>query len=166
MGGDPPAFEPFQTLKLIEVSNVDEEPSWRSPSELLARLPLEITILRDIPGADVQVYWLAEMTRPLGLAEGKSITHLVVAPMFGGDFVRAGVVTLDAGKPVLWRHIFGRRWGDIIDGGQHIAIRIGYVLDQSLVNDRELVLTKATYVATVLAEALRGQQPQDGQGGP
>jgi hypothetical protein len=148
-------------LRLLEVSDVDEEPTWCEPVEFLATLPQVIKVVREIPGVDGHSYWLAELAHSLVLTTGQNISHLVIAPIFNGTSVEAGVVSLDEATRALVPQLFGPRWGDALHRGRCIVLRVGYVLDRSLLSDQELALSKATYVATALAEALTDSDSAD-----
>jgi hypothetical protein len=94
-------------------------------------VPLTVTLVRQIPGPDRPDYWLGTLARPFhwtSSTEPKTydIEHLVLATQWEETTVRPGVTRLPVG--------------------------IAFVVDSSLIDDRELDLDKIRYVALGIAD--------------
>jgi hypothetical protein len=95
------------------------------------QVPLRVTILRQIAGPDRPDYWLGELQKPFRWISGSDpeefeIKHLVLATQWEGTSIRVGVTRLPVG--------------------------IAYVVDPTLLDDRELDLDKIRYVADGVAD--------------
>ena len=94
------------------------------PPELDSRLPLMVTLMRQLEGKDRPDYWLASLHVPirwLAGSEERTVTHLVLAARWEGQRIQPGI--------------------------RDVPIAIAYVLDDSLLQDRRLDFTKCEYVA-------------------
>jgi len=94
-------------------------------------VPLTITLLRQIPGPDRPDYWIGELEKPFQWISNSEpgayqITHLVIGTQWEETSVSPGVTRLPVG--------------------------IAYVIDQTLLDDRELDLDKIRYVALGVAD--------------
>ena len=95
------------------------------------QIPLRVTLLRQIPGPDRPDYWLGALQKPFQWISGSEpgafeIKYLVLATQWQETSVRAGVTRLPVG--------------------------IAYVVDPTLLEDRELDLDKIRYVADGVAD--------------
>jgi len=95
------------------------------------QIPLRVTLLRQIPGPDRPDYWLGALQKPFQWISGSEpgayeIEYLVLATQWQETSVRAGVTRLPVG--------------------------IAYVVDPTLLEDRELDLDKIRYVADGVAD--------------
>jgi len=95
------------------------------------QIPLRVTLLRQIPGPDRPDYWLGKLQKPFQWISGSEpgaleIEYLVLATQWQETSVRAGVTRLPVG--------------------------IAYVVDPTLLEDRELDLDKIRYVADGVAD--------------
>jgi len=94
------------------------------PADLIAQLPREGTLIRQIPGPDRPDYWLATLDSPLAWDDNgspRTVEHLVLAARYEGQTI----------SPPLQRLVTG----------------IAYVVDNSLLNDTKLSFDKCRYVA-------------------
>ena len=94
-------------------------------------VPLRVTLIRQIPGPDRPDYWLGALEKPFHWTsssepETYEIEYLVLATQWEETSVRSGVTRLPVG--------------------------IAYVVDASLLDDRELDLEKIRYVALGIAD--------------
>ena len=94
-------------------------------------IPLKVTLLRQIPGPDRPDYWIGALEKPFKWISGSEpgafeITHLILATQWEETSVRPGVTRLPVG--------------------------IAFVVDPSLLDDRELDLEKIRYVADGVAD--------------
>ena len=94
-------------------------------------VPLKVTLLRQIPGPDRPDYWIGALEKPFQWISGSepgafNITHLILATQWEETSVRPGVTRLPVG--------------------------IAFVVDPSLLDDRELDLDKIRYVALGIAD--------------
>ncbi len=98
-----------------------------APDDLEPQLPIDITLIRSMCGADRSDYWLAKAEKTI-LWNAQSIQYLIVAGRFVGRPIQRG-----AGK---------------------IALNVAYVIDESLLQDEKLDFQKCAYVAICMAEEL------------
>lgn len=93
-----------------------------APDDLYEQTPIEVNLLREIPGKDRPDYWLGELVKPLRWAEKQQmITHLILAARWAGTRIDTSMKSLPVG--------------------------IAYVTDQTLLEDSELDFKKCAYVA-------------------
>lgn len=100
-----------------------------APADLEAQIPVEVDLVRQLPGPDRSDYWLGRLDRPLPYAEGdatKEIRYLIVASRHVGESIRAGV---------------GR-----------VVIGIAYVLDDAQAELPAVDMKRCRYVAIGEAE--------------
>ena len=94
-------------------------------------IPLKVTLLRQIAGPDRPDYWLGKLQKPFQWISGSEpgafeIEYLVLATQWQETSIRRGVTRLPVG--------------------------IAYVIDPTLIEDRELDLDKIRYVADGIAD--------------
>jgi len=96
--------------------------------QLEEQCPLEVTLLKQLPGDDREDYWLAEPRSPIRWGRGDAEvedTHLLVAARWEGHPIAAGV--------------------------RDLPIGIALVTDPSQVTDSRVDFAKCEYVAIGLA---------------
>jgi len=104
-----------------------------APSELDEQLPIEIELIRMLPGVDRPDYWLASVKKPVRWLSNnlvREIRYLVVAARWQGTSIGPGV--------------------------EHLPIGIAYVTDESLLEDARFELKKAYYAAIGVASDTMG----------
>ena len=103
----------------FQILNADYE-----PEDLAAQLPRVGILLRQIPGRDRPDYWLAALDTPLSWNDSgttREIKHVVLAARYVGQSISLPVRRLTTG--------------------------ISYVVDESVLDDKELDFHKCRYVA-------------------
>jgi hypothetical protein len=98
------------------------------PKELAAAAPLNVELVRQIPGPDRPDYWIAALKTPVRVIlnnHDRDITHLTLAARWEGT--------------------------TIAPGAKHLPVGIAYVLDSSVLSDARLDFAKCLYVAIALA---------------
>lgn len=109
------------------IASVDYE-----PEDLAAQIPCRGTLLREIPGPDGRDYWLASLASPISWKDGseaRSINFLVVSPRYAGERIH-------------------------VPFPSRVTIGIAFVIDESVLNDRQLDFDKCRYVAIGEARAI------------
>lgn len=100
-----------------------------APEELEEQVPFEADLIRQIAGPDRPDYWLATLTGPIRwVRDGDvtAVTHLVLAARWQGTTIGPGMHNLPVG--------------------------IAYVVDPTVMEDKELDLAKCAYVAIGVAD--------------
>jgi hypothetical protein len=95
-----------------------------APEELHDQVPFVVELIRQLPGADRDDYWLGSVVLPLEWwvdGEERSVRHVVLAARHAGARIEPGVRGLRVG--------------------------IAFVTDSSLLEDREFDSAKCEYVA-------------------
>ncbi len=98
------------------------------PDDLQSKLPMNIIVIRRIPGSDTNDYWLAKTDKPIVL-DGKQIQYLIIGARFAGESL-------------------------INSNKKNIGLNIAYVIDESILNDDFLDFKKAKFIAICLADRL------------
>jgi hypothetical protein len=140
------------------VKPAPEDPDEQVPADLFDQLPLEVRLLRKIPGPDRDDYWLVEGTKPIAwFKAGKdaSVTHLIVGTMFQGDSLQSEDIALAPENREVVRVLFGTEWGASLSTGERIVVHLSYGLDPSLKTDTELSFSKCLYIGAAVVEAIR-----------
>jgi hypothetical protein len=110
-----------------------------APGDLYDQVPFVAELLRELPGPDRPDYWVAELLQPLSWLKDnqtRSVAHIVVAARWAGTSIEAGVGNLPIG--------------------------IAYVIDPSVLTDKQLDLQKCAYVAIGLAsDTTHGRIPPE-----
>ena len=95
-----------------------------APSELEEQVPIVVDLIREIPGPDRPDYWLGRVQKPIRWLRNNlevEVTHVVVAARWMGT--------------------------QIAPGAKDLPVGIAYVIDESLLADSELNLSKCNYIA-------------------
>ncbi len=95
-----------------------------APKELSAQVPIEVDLLRMIPGSDRPDYWLEKTKLPLKWLDNdieKSIPHIIVCARWVGTEIGTNFKKLPVG--------------------------IAYITDQTLLEDEVLSFEKCKYIA-------------------
>lgn len=117
------------------------------PEDLVAQLPVECRLLRQIPGPDRPDYFLAALDRPL--------THRSPAAQLrsGGTSLPDAVVGPDGTAELTVRTIVvaARIVGEQLHAGmQRFPVMLAYVVDDSVLGDESLDFSKLAYVAVAM----------------
>jgi len=110
----------------INVTSVDY-----APPELEGQTPIQLELLREIPGSDRPDYWLAVAAQPIRwLREGREayLTHIIISARWQGTQI-------------------GPRM-------KQLPIGIAHVTDSAVLDDSFLDFKKCTYVAIGTADEL------------
>jgi len=95
-----------------------------APAELHDQVPIEVELLKIIPGPDRPDYWLGKVEKPIRWIDNnikKNITHVIVAARWAGTQIDSNFKNLPVG--------------------------IAYVTDSSLLEDQKLDFNKSKYIA-------------------
>lgn len=108
-----------------------------APEEMLEQCPIEIDLIRELPGPDRRDYWLGKACRPIRWIVDDSereVTHVVLAARWRGTGIEEGVEDLPVG--------------------------IAFVTDDAALDEAELDLGKCRYVAIgVVADSSLAEDP-------
>lgn len=100
-----------------------------APEELYSQLPLEVTLVREIPGTDRPDYWLAHLDKPIfWIRNGTEtlIAHLILCARYQREGIRPGVGS--------------------------VTIGIAYVLEETVFSEAILDFKKCHYAAIGIAK--------------
>ena len=114
----------------LSIVSVDD-----APEELHKQCPIEIDLIRELPGPDRSDYWLGKANRPIRWMVDNlehAVTHVVLAARWQGTRIEAGVENLPVG--------------------------IAFVTDNAALTEANLDLKMCRYVAIGIASETLGEE--------